>query len=126
MTLKQNFGETSFLFNALKADKIDIYPEFSGTVLETLVKDAPSQRLSAAQTYATGRKLLAQQYQMDYLKPMRYQNTYALVVKKDFAKQHHLENISDLSRIENQLHGGWRSSSLTARTGGKEFKKRTV
>lgn len=123
VTLKQNFGETSFFFNALKADKIDIYPEFSGTVLETLVKDAPSQRLSAAQTYATGRKLLAQQYQMDYLKPMRYQNTYALVVKKDFAKQHHLENISDLSRIENQLHGGMTLEFINRKDGWKGIQK---
>ena len=30
VTLKNNFGGTSFLFNALKTRKIDIYPEFTG------------------------------------------------------------------------------------------------
>ncbi|KRL74232.1 ABC proline glycine betaine transporter, permease and substrate binding protein [Lactobacillus delbrueckii subsp. indicus DSM 15996] len=33
VTLKNNFGGTNFLFNALKTGKIDIYPEFTGTVL---------------------------------------------------------------------------------------------
>ena len=36
--LKPNFGKTSFLFNALDQGQIDIYPEFTGTVLESLVK----------------------------------------------------------------------------------------
>ena len=37
--LKPNFGKTSFLFSAVKNDQIDIYPEFTGTVLESLVED---------------------------------------------------------------------------------------
>ncbi len=36
--LKPNFGKTSFLFSALENQQIDIYPEFTGTVLESLVK----------------------------------------------------------------------------------------
>ena len=36
--LKPNFGKTSFLFDALDQGQIDIYPEFTGTVLESLVK----------------------------------------------------------------------------------------
>ena len=36
--IKPNFGKTSFLFSALENDQIDIYPEFTGTVLESLVK----------------------------------------------------------------------------------------
>ena len=35
--LKPNFGKTSFLFSALENKQIDIYPEFTGTVLESLV-----------------------------------------------------------------------------------------
>lgn len=38
VVLKPNFGGTTFLFKALQTDKIDIYPEFTGTVLQTLVK----------------------------------------------------------------------------------------
>ncbi|WP_143443123.1 ABC transporter permease/substrate-binding protein, partial [Lactiplantibacillus plantarum] len=38
VTLKPNFGKTTFLFSALKNNQVDIYPEFTGSVLETLVK----------------------------------------------------------------------------------------
>ncbi|MGO3381155.1 MAG: ABC transporter permease/substrate-binding protein, partial [Loigolactobacillus coryniformis] len=38
VTLKPNFGQTSFLFSALKSKQITLYPEFTGTVLESLVK----------------------------------------------------------------------------------------
>lgn len=104
--LKSNFGETSFLFNALKAGQIDIYPEFTGTVLETLVKDSSHKTLSANQTYLRARKLLQEQDNMEYLPPMQYQNTFAIAVKDSFAKKYNLNNISDLKDVENQLHGG--------------------
>ncbi|MEG2603254.1 MAG: ABC transporter permease/substrate-binding protein, partial [Carnobacterium sp.] len=39
VTLKPNMGKTSFLFNALKNGDIDIYPEFTGTVLETFLEE---------------------------------------------------------------------------------------
>lgn len=42
--LKPNFGKTSFLFNALNSGEIDIYPEFTGTVLESLVKVPAAQQ----------------------------------------------------------------------------------
>lgn len=107
--LKPNFGKTSFLYNALKNDQIDIYPEFTGTVLQSLVKVPANQstQLSAKATYKVGKKLLNEQAHLTYLPPMRYQNTYALAVKKDFAKQYHLQKISDLEKIQDKLHAGF-------------------
>lgn len=37
VTVKPNFGKTDFLYQALKKGDIDIYPEFSGTVTESLL-----------------------------------------------------------------------------------------
>lgn len=123
VVLKQNFGETTFLFNALKSNKIDIYPEFTGTVLETLVKKAPTQKTSAHQTYLDAQRSLKQQFQMDYLQPMKYQNTNALVVKKDFAKKNDLKTISDLKNIENQLKGGMTLEFIHRKDGWVGIKK---
>ncbi|MCY9807528.1 ABC transporter permease/substrate-binding protein [Lentilactobacillus senioris] len=106
--LKNNFGETSFLFSALKSDEIDVYPEFTGTVLTTLVKNgAPSQPLSEQQTYNRAAKLVQQQYQMKYLAPMKYENTFALAVKTSFSKKYHLKSIADLKRVQSKLHAGF-------------------
>ncbi|MGP4118183.1 glycine betaine ABC transporter substrate-binding protein, partial [Levilactobacillus zymae] len=71
---KANFGATSFLFKALQSGSIDIYPEFTGTVLESLVKTKQSASHSPAKTYQLAKSALKSQYQMAYLKPMAYQN----------------------------------------------------
>lgn len=39
--LKSNFGKTSFLYEALKSGDIDIYPEFTGTITSSLLRDKP-------------------------------------------------------------------------------------
>ena len=41
VTVKPNFGKTTFLYEALKKGDIAIYPEFTGTVTESLLKQAP-------------------------------------------------------------------------------------
>jgi osmoprotectant transport system permease protein len=108
--LEPNFGKTSFLFSALDNDQVDIYPEFTGTVLESLV-DVPektaSQKLDSDETYTEAVNLLQDQFEMTLLQPMAYQNTYALAVKKEFAEENGLTTISDLKKIENQIKAGF-------------------
>ncbi|MFK5279826.1 glycine betaine ABC transporter substrate-binding protein, partial [Lacticaseibacillus paracasei] len=73
VVLKPNFGQTSFLFNALKTQKVDIYPEFTGTVLESLVKPSKQQRqlgVPGARLYKYAAQDLKHQFQMTYLVPM--------------------------------------------------------
>lgn len=100
--LKENLGNTTFLFSALKSGKVDIYPEFTGTVLEALVKNPASsnQNLSAQAIYNQGKKLLAHQFNLTYSKPSEFQDTYAVAVKKDFAKKYNLKTIDDLAKVE--------------------------
>ncbi|MBO0462113.1 MULTISPECIES: ABC transporter permease/substrate-binding protein [unclassified Enterococcus] len=108
--LKPNFGKTSFLFSALENQQIDIYPEFTGTVLESLVQVPDTLRekkLTKEETYQEANKLLSEQFSMTLLKPMAYQNTYALAVKRDFAEENQLRTISDLAKIENQIRAGF-------------------
>ncbi|MGM9903165.1 glycine betaine/carnitine/choline ABC transporter [Enterococcus sp. 10A9_DIV0425] len=108
--LKPNFGKTSFLFSALENDQIDIYPEFTGTVLESLVKvpdTLKKQKLTKEETYKEANRLLNDQFEMTLLPPMAYQNTYALALKNDFAKENQLTTISDLAKIENQIKAGF-------------------
>lgn len=107
VTTKANFGATSFLFKALQSGSIDIYPEFTGTVLESIVKGEKSTSHSPAKTYQVAKQALKSQYQMAYLKPMKYQNGYDLAVTKSFAKKYHLKTISDLVAVESKVHAGF-------------------
>lgn len=107
--LKTNFGKTSFLFSALENDQIDIYPEFTGTVLESLVKvpeNSPTD-LDEDGTYQEANKLLKNQFKMELLEPMAYQNTYALAMRKSQADELGIKTISDLRNYEGTLKAGF-------------------
>lgn len=43
---------------------------------------------------------------MTMLKPMKYNNTYALAVKRDFAKENNIKTIGDLQRLKIKLNQG--------------------
>ncbi|TGD17955.1 ABC transporter permease/substrate-binding protein [Levilactobacillus suantsaiihabitans] len=107
VTTKANFGATSFLFKALQSGSVDIYPEFTGTVLESLVKGEKSASHDPAKTYQTAKTALKSQFQMAYLKPMKYQNGYDLAVTKQFAQKYHVKTISDLVAVEDKVHAGF-------------------
>lgn len=125
VVLKSNFGKTSFLFNALKSGQIDIYPEFTGTVLDSLVKvpqTVDKSKLTANETYQEANKLLAKQAQLRLLAPMAYQNTYALAVKQTFATKHGLQTISDLQQVLPQIKAGFTLEFIDRADGYKGVK----
>lgn len=127
--LKPNFGKTSFLFNALNSGEIDIYPEFTGTVLETLVQMPSEQKdrhLSPEATYQLGKQLLAEQFQLAFLPPMAYQNTYALAVKESYGEAHQLTSISGLRKLENQIRAGFTLEFLDRADGYKGIKAQGI
>lgn len=98
--LKPNFGGTSFLFKALQGNNIDVYPEFSGTVLQSLVNtagEAPQVSRDPKVAYADARTQLKKKFDMDYLEPMEYENTYAMAVRSSDAKKYNLKTTEDLA-----------------------------
>ena len=79
-------------------------------MLESLVKvpdDLKNKELNEKETYNQANRLLGEQFEMTLLQPMAYQNTYALAVKRSFAKENGLKTISDLGKIENQIKAGF-------------------
>ena len=124
VTLKPNFGKTTFLFSALKNNKIDIYPEFTGTILETFAKTpVKTTGLSEKETYDKAKELANKQDKLTLLRPMAYDNTYALAVKTSFKQKNHLKKISDLANITNKLKGGMTLEFIDRGDGFKGIKK---
>ena len=105
--LEPNFGKTSFLYDALKNKQIDIYPEFSGTITSSLLKNQVQVSNDPLEVYEAAREGILNQDKLVYLKPMEYQNTYALAVKKDYANKYDLKTISDLSKVEDSAVAGF-------------------
>lgn len=107
VTLKPNFGGTTFLFKALQSDQIDIYPEFTGTVVQQILKSKQKTGSNPQKTYQVAKQGLARRYQLRYLKPMRYQNGYALAVSSQFAQEHHLTKMSQLKGLDDEITAGF-------------------
>lgn len=105
--LKENLGKTAFLYQALKSGAIDLYPEFTGTITKTLLKNPPKSSNNARLVYEQAMLGIKREDDLVYLRPMAYQNTYALAVKQDFATKYHLQTISDLQKVSSFAIAGF-------------------
>ena len=121
--VKPNFGKTSFLYEALKGGSIDIYPEFTGTVTESLLKPAPQVGHDPEAVYQAARDGIKRQDDLALLKPMAYQNTYAVAVPKKIAQEYGLKTISDLKKVEGQLKAGFTLEFNDREDGNKGLQK---
>lgn len=104
--VKDGMGKTTFLFNALKSDDIDGYLEFTGTVLGELTKEDLKSK-QEDKVYNQAKSSLEDKYDITMLKPMKYNNTYSLAVKKGFAEKHDLKTIGDLNKVSDQIKPGF-------------------
>ena len=104
VTLKGNIGSSEIIWKALSSGQIDIYPEYTGTLLTTIAGNTrpPS---SAKQTYA-----LAQAYVKKHgftlLAQTPFYDSDALTTTKPFASKSNLKSISDLKKLGPSLKLG--------------------
>lgn len=106
VNVKAGMGKTSFLFNALKSNEVDGYLEFTGTVLGELTKETPKST-TEKDVYNQANDSLEKKFDMQLLEPMKYNNTYALAVKEEYAKKYNLKTISDLKKVEDDIRPGF-------------------
>jgi osmoprotectant transport system permease protein len=93
---KLGMGSTGILFEALKSGSIDVYPDYTGTLAEAILKKSELKSVEAIQTALGPLNLVIS-------KPLGFNNTYALAVKESFAREHGLKSISDLVGIVGEL-----------------------
>ena len=97
-------GGTQICFNALKAGEIDMYIEYSGTAYkDTLSLSATND---VAKIYETVKREFKEQFNIDVLPQMDFNNTFVLAVKPEMAAKYKLETISDLTREASNLRLG--------------------
>ena len=92
---KLNLGGTMICFNALKAGDLDLYAEYTGTGLVNILKQDVISDPDAA--YQAVKKAFAEDYDMVWLEPLGFNNTYTLTMRRDHALDFGIETISDLA-----------------------------
>ncbi len=91
-TVERRFalGATLICFEALRHKAIDVYPEYTGTLAQAILKLERNVALTEL------RALLAEQKNMELLEPFGFNNTYALALRSTDAARLGLRTISDL------------------------------
>ncbi|RPK10739.1 ABC transporter permease/substrate-binding protein [Priestia endophytica] len=121
--IKPGFGETSFVYSALKSGSIDLYPEFTGTAINEFLKEPPIST-DRKEVYHQAKEGMKKKFDLALLKPMNYNNTYALAVPKKLAQQYNLKTISDLKAVENSMKAGFTGEFTDREDGYKGIQKK--
>lgn len=108
---RQGMGGTIILWQALRSSQISAYPEYTGTIAEEILKVPPST--SADQI----RERLAQTG-VGMTDELGFNNTYALVIRRDIAETKRIRTITDL-RNHPDLRFGLTHEFLERRDGWK-------
>jgi osmoprotectant transport system permease protein len=88
---RQGMGGTIIVWQALRGAQIDAYPEYTGTIAEEILKD---QQLHSA---AAIRDALSK-FGVGMTEPLGFNNTYALIMRRDRAQGLGIRTISDLQK----------------------------
>ena len=100
-----NLGGTMVCYQALKAGGIDAYPEYTGTALTTILHEPPMS--DPAAVIRRVREVAASRDGVDCLDPLGFENTFAILVRRDQAERLGLRKISDLLAHQGTLRPGF-------------------
>ncbi|MDB5142310.1 MAG: transporter permease subunit [Mucilaginibacter sp.] len=99
---KTGLGGTKICFDALTNNQIDLYPEYTGTgllaILQPSAKTVDSLTKDKNKTYDYVQREFEAKYNIKWLKPIGFNNAYALMMREKQAKRLNVKTISDLKR----------------------------
>ncbi len=104
VTLKGNIGSSEITYKALQSGQIDMYPEYTGTLL-TAIAGSTTPPHSATQAYDEAKAYVEKQG-FTLLDPTPFYDSDALGTLKSFASKNHLSTISDLAKLGKSLKLG--------------------
>jgi osmoprotectant transport system substrate-binding protein len=96
---KVNLGGSNVAWTALKNDDIQMYPDYTGTIVANYYQEATGtsqETMDKAKNLVTEDKLKA-------LEPFGFNNTYTLAVTQQTAQKYGLNTFSDLAKISGEL-----------------------
>ncbi len=94
---RSNLGSTQICHQALLGGGIDLYVEYTGTALTAVLGEKPSGDSKAV--YERVRQAYSDRFGLVVTEPLGYENTFAMVIRGEDARQHHLRAISDIAPL---------------------------
>lgn len=113
-------GGTSNIHPAIVKGEFDLYPEYTGTSWEAVLKKEASYDESK---FDELQKEYKEKYNLEYVNLYGFNNTYGLAVNKDIAEKYNLKTYSDLAKVSNNLIFGAEYDFFEREDGYKELQK---
>ena len=113
-------GGTSNIHPAMVKGEFDLYPEYTGTSWEAVLKKEASYDESK---FDELQKEYKEKYNLEYVNLYGFNNTYGLAVNKDIAEKYNLKTYSDLAAVSNNLIFGAEYDFFEREDGYKELQK---
>ena len=113
-------GGTSNIHPAIVKGEFDLYPEYTGTSWEAVLKKEGSYDESK---FDELQKEYKEKYNLEYVNLYGFNNTYGLAANKDIAKKYNLKTYSDLAKVSNNLIFGAEYDFFEREDGYKELQK---
>ncbi len=102
VSTKTGLGGTKICFDALTNNQIDFYPEYTGTgllaILQPPAKTIDKLISNPEATYNYVKGEFDEKFNIEWLKPIGFNNSYALMMRKKQAQELKIKTISDLKR----------------------------
>jgi osmoprotectant transport system permease protein len=113
---RQGMGGTIILWQALRGGQIDAYPEYTGTIVQEILKS--DQHMSLDQI-----RQALEKFGVGTTEPLGFNNTYALVMRRSEALRLGIRTVSDL-RQHPELKFGLTHEFLDRRDGWRPLRER--
>ncbi len=98
---KLNLGGTPVAQAALQSGQIDVYPEYTGTGLLTVLKQPVNN--NQKQVFDTVAKAYKEKFNLVWLEPAPMNNTQALVMSQEGSQKYGIKKISEMVAKASQL-----------------------
>lgn len=106
--LKTGLAGTKICFDALINGEIDLYPEYTGTGLLIILNVDEKIRNSIlsdeSKVYTYVREESKKQYDIEWLQPLGFNNTYALMMRESQTRKLNIKTISNLKNFIAKLN----------------------
>ena len=102
---RPRLGGSFVAHQALTSGKIDAYVEYTGTAYTTLLKQPPIP--DPQQVYQRTKQAYAQQFKLEVLPSLGFENTFAIIIRGEDAKRYNLQTLSQVAQQAPQWRAGF-------------------
>ncbi len=107
--------------DALLANQIDVYPEYTGTAFTAILKRQPLT--NPQEVYDQTKKEYAEKFDLDLSQPLGFSNDFAILVRGEIARKNNLRTISEAVPLSKNWQAGFGQDFMSRADGYAGFAK---